>query len=88
MIYERISIPPEDAQFITTRKFQKTEIASFYGISLHMIADLERATNGIEHQGEVSCNTVWCRTWFVSKKSSIANCCAAMPRPVRNTTRT
>lgn len=28
MTYERISIPPEDAQFIATRKFQKTEIAT------------------------------------------------------------
>lgn len=52
MTYERISIPPEDAQFIATRKFQKTEIATIYGIPPHMIADLERATNNnIEHQG-------------------------------------
>ena len=50
--YERISIPPEDAQFIATRKFQKTEIATIYGVPPHMIADLERATNNnIEHQG-------------------------------------
>lgn len=52
MTYERISIPPEDAQFIATRKFQKTEIATIYGIPPHMIADLERSTNNnIEHQG-------------------------------------
>ncbi len=52
MQYERISIPPEDAQFIATRKFQKTEIATIYGVPPHMIADLERATNNnIEHQG-------------------------------------
>lgn len=52
MTYERISIPPEDAQFIATRKFQKTEIATIYGIPPHMIADLERATNNnIEYQG-------------------------------------
>lgn len=52
MSYERISIPPEDAQFIATRKFQKTEIATIYGVPPHMIADLERATNNnIEHQG-------------------------------------
>ena len=52
MTYERISIPPEDAQFIATRKFQKTEGATIYGVPPHMIADLERATNNnIEHQG-------------------------------------
>ncbi|MFI3298759.1 MAG: phage portal protein [Rikenellaceae bacterium] len=50
--YERISIPPEDAQFIATRKFQKTEIATIFGVPPHMIADLDRATNNnIEHQG-------------------------------------
>ncbi len=50
--FERISIPPEDAQFIATREFQKTEIATIFGVPPHMIADLERATNNnIEHQG-------------------------------------
>lgn len=52
MTYERISIPPENTQFIAIRKFQKTEIATIYGIPPHMIADLERAiNNNIEHQG-------------------------------------
>lgn len=50
--YERVGIPPEDAQFIATRKFQKTEIATIYGVPPHMIADLDRATNNnIEQQG-------------------------------------
>lgn len=50
--YERINIPLEDAQFLGTRKFQKTEIATIFGVPPHMIADLERATNNnIEHQG-------------------------------------
>lgn len=50
--FNKITIPPEDAQFIATRKFQKTEIATIFGVPPHMIADLERATNNnIEHQG-------------------------------------
>ena len=50
--YERINIPLEDAQFLGTRKFQKSEIATIFGVPPHMIADLERATNNnIEHQG-------------------------------------
>ncbi|MFR9500656.1 MAG: phage portal protein [Rikenellaceae bacterium] len=50
--YQRISIPPEDAQFIQTRTFEKTEIATIFGVPPHMIADLERSTNNnIEHQG-------------------------------------
>lgn len=52
MKYERINIPLEDAQFISTRKFQATEIARIYGVPPHLIADLERSTNNnIEHQG-------------------------------------
>ena len=47
----QVSIAPEDAQFLQTRKFQKSEIAGLYRIPPHMIADLEHATFGnIEHQ--------------------------------------
>lgn len=46
-----VSIPPEDSQFIETRKMTKREIASLYRVPLHMIGDLERSTNNnIEHQ--------------------------------------
>ena len=47
-----VGIPPEDAQFLETRKFQVTEIARIYRIPPHMIADLDRASfSNIEHQG-------------------------------------
>jgi len=46
-----LSIPPEDSQFLETRKMTKREIASVYRVPLHMIGDLERSTNNnIEHQ--------------------------------------
>lgn len=49
--YERIGIPPEDAQFLETRKFQINDIARIFRVPPHMIADLERATfSNIEHQ--------------------------------------
>lgn len=49
--YERIGIPPEDAQFLETRKFQVNEIARIFRVPPHMIGDLERATfSNIEHQ--------------------------------------
>ncbi len=52
MTLEAIGIPPEDAQFLETRKFQVTEIARLYRVPPHMIGDLERATfSNIEHQG-------------------------------------
>lgn len=47
----QVSIAPEDAQFLQTRKFQKSEIAGLFRVPPHMIADLEHATFGnIEHQ--------------------------------------
>ena len=39
-----VGIPPEDAQFIETRKFQIQEIARVFRIPPHMLADLDRAT--------------------------------------------
>lgn len=46
-----VGIPPEDAQFLETRKFQVAEIARLYRIPPHMLADLERATfSNIEQQ--------------------------------------
>ena len=52
MKLHEVGIPPEDAQFLETRKFQVNEIARIYRIPPHMIGDLERSTNNnIEQQG-------------------------------------
>lgn len=46
-----IGIPPNEAQFLETRKFQVTEIARIYRVPPHMLADLDRASfSNIEHQ--------------------------------------
>lgn len=51
MKLHEIGIPPEDAQFLETRKFQVREIARIFGVQPHLIADLEQATfSNIEHQ--------------------------------------
>ena len=48
---EQVGIPPGDAQFLETRKFQVTEIARLFRVPPHMLADLDRATfSNIEHQ--------------------------------------
>lgn len=40
----------EDAQFLETRKYQRSEICGIFKVPPHMIGDLERATfNNIEH---------------------------------------
>lgn len=52
MKYNRINIPLEDAQFIQTRKFQRSEIAAIFGVPPHMIGDLDKATyNNTELMG-------------------------------------
>lgn len=49
--YHQIGIPPEDAQFLETRKFQIAEIARIFRVPLHLLNDLEHATfSNIEHQ--------------------------------------
>ena len=51
MKVESMGVPPENAQFLETRKFQVAEIARLYRIPPHMLADLERATfSNIEQQ--------------------------------------
>ena len=51
MKYESISIPPDDAQFLDTRKFQLNEIARIFRVPPHMLADLDKATfSNIEQQ--------------------------------------
>ncbi|MDE5852887.1 MAG: phage portal protein [Oscillospiraceae bacterium] len=51
MQYKQIGIPPEEAQFLETRKFQINEIARLYRIPPHMVGDLEKASfSNIEEQ--------------------------------------
>ena len=51
MKYTQIGIPPEEAQFLQTRKFQINEIARLYRIPPHMIGDLEKSSfSNIEQQ--------------------------------------
>jgi HK97 family phage portal protein len=51
MKFNSIGIPPEQAQFLETRKFQVNEIARIFRVPPHLIGDLEKATfSNIEHQ--------------------------------------
>lgn len=60
-------IPPEDAQFLETRKFQVTEIARWFGLPPHKLGDLDRATfSNIEQQSLEflsDCLTPWLKRW-------------------------
>jgi HK97 family phage portal protein len=65
--YESIGIPPNDAQFIETRQFARTEIAAWFRVPPHKIQDLSRSTNNnIEHQSiEYVADTLlpWVTRW-------------------------
>ncbi len=52
MEYKQNIIPPNDAQFLESRRFEVEEVARFFNIPPHLLKDLERSTfNNIEHQG-------------------------------------
>ena len=51
--WQQISISPADAQFIESKQFSRTEIASIFRIPPHMMGDVDRTTSwgtGIEQQ--------------------------------------
>jgi HK97 family phage portal protein len=51
MTWTQNSITPNEAQFLQTRQYQRVEIASLYRLAMHLLQDLQRATNNnIEHQ--------------------------------------
>jgi len=55
MKYERMAMTQEDAQWIESRKFSRSDIAMFFGVPPHMIGDTEKSTSwgsGIEQQSQ------------------------------------
>ena len=51
MTFHQMSIPPEEAQFPETRKFQIDEIAPIFRVPPHMVGDLEKSSfSNIEQQ--------------------------------------
>jgi len=67
MNWSQMSVPPEDAQLIETRKFSITEMARWFRVPPHKLAELERATfSNIEHQSieyVVDALTPWMVRW-------------------------
>lgn len=74
MKYTPISISPNEAQFLETRKFQIDEIARIFRIPPHMIGDLERSSfSNIEQQSlEFVKYTVG--PWVMRWEQSLARC--------------
>ena len=74
MKYTPISISPNEAQFLETRKFQIDEITRIFQIPPHMIGDLERSSfSNIEQQSlEFVKYTVG--PWVMRWEQSLARC--------------
>lgn len=65
--FQALSIPPEDAQFIESRRFQIAEVARMYGIPPHMLMETDKSTSwgsGIEQQN-LGFVTYTLRRWLI-----------------------
>lgn len=50
--FNKVGISPQEAQLLEFSKYINTEVSRYYGVPLHMISELDRATfSNIEHQG-------------------------------------
>lgn len=69
--YHQVTIPPEAAQFLETRKFQVSEIARLFRVPPHMLAEMDKATfSNIEQQSlDFVVNTL--RSWLVRWEQQI-----------------
>lgn len=65
LTWQKISIDPDDAQFLETRKFQVSEIARIFRVPPHMIGDLEKATFSNIEQQSIDFVTNTLRPWAV-----------------------
>lgn len=70
--FHTIGLPPEESQFLQTRKFQINEICRIFRVPPHLVGDLEKATfSNIEHQSiEFVQHTV--RPWLVRWEQEIS----------------
>lgn len=68
-----VGMPPQDAQFLETRRFQVQELARFFRIPPHLLADVERSTSwgsGIEQQN-IGFVVYTMRPWLVRIEKEI-----------------
>lgn len=65
MTVSPLSIAPEDAQFLQSRKFQLAEIARFYRLPLHKFQELDQAKYANIEQQNIEFVTDSLMPWFV-----------------------
>lgn len=69
---EKIGIPPEDAQFLETRKFQVVDIARIYRIPPHLVGSMDAATFGNIEQQSLEFVTYTMMPWLTRWEQEIA----------------
>lgn len=71
MVYKALSMTNDDAQWLESRKYQRTEICAIFRVPPHKVGDLERATfSNIEHQ-QIEYVTDTLRPWLVRIEQAI-----------------
>lgn len=71
MKYTPISISPDEAQFLDTRKFQISEIARIFRVPPHLIGDLEHSTFSNIEQQSLEFVTYSLQPWLVRWEQGI-----------------
>jgi HK97 family phage portal protein len=72
--FTQLTIPPENAQFLETRKFQVIEMARFFNVPPHMIMDFDGATFSNIEQKSLEYVTYSLMPWFVKWEQAVYKC--------------
>ena len=72
MKYTPISISPNEAQFLETRKFQINEIARIFRVPPHMVGDLEKSSFSNIEQQSLEFVKYTLEPWLVRWEQSLA----------------
>jgi HK97 family phage portal protein len=80
--FQQLTIPPEDAQFIESRRFQIAEVARIFGVPLHLLQEVEGSTSwgtGIAEQ-TLGFVIFTLRRWLIRTEQSVTR--ILKPEPV------
>ena len=85
MKYTPISIAPEQAQFLETRKFQINEIARIFRVPPHMVGDLEKSSFSNIEQQSLEFVKYTLDPWVVRWEQSIVRLARVLEPPLTRT---
>ena len=74
MKYTSISLSPEEAQFLESRKFQVNEIARIFRVPPHMLADLEKSSFSNIEQQSLEFVKYTLEPWIVRWEQALSRC--------------